>query len=156
MKVKSFFLVVSLVLMSACGNSETVSRIPDASVNLRANIDYYGLTTPYTYKSFTSKQGLPETTFLGYGGILLIGGIDFNGDHVAYYAFDLSCPVEARPDIKVGINKELLQAECPKCKSRYAVFEGAGYPTFGEAKEKSYYLRRYTTRLSGRDVIVTR
>ena len=156
MKVKSFFLVMLLAFMSACGNSETVSRIPDASVNLRANIDYWKITAILDYHRYVDKQGLPETSFLGFGGILLVNGFPVNGESVAYYAFDLSCPVEARPDIKVGINKELLQAECPKCKSRFAVFEGAGYPTYGEAKEKSYYLKRYSTRLSGRDVIVTR
>lgn len=156
MQIKTFIAVAILFIMTACGNSETVSRIPDASVNLRANIDYYGLTTPYTFKSFTSKQGLPESSFLGYGGILLVGGISFNGDLVAYYAYDLSCPVEARPDVRVVINNELLQAECPKCKSRFAVFEGGGFPVYGEAKTNSLYMKQYKTRLSGRDILISR
>lgn len=156
MQIKTFILPVLMLIMSACGNSETVSRIPDASVSMRVNIDYWKLSAVLNYHRFTDKQGLPESSFLGFGGILLVNGFPMNGESVAFYAYDLSCPVEARPDVRVVINSEHLQAECPKCKSRYAVFEGGGFPTFGEAKEKSYYLKRYNVRLSGRDVLISR
>ncbi|MGL4332680.1 MAG: hypothetical protein ACRCSR_07815 [Bacteroidales bacterium] len=156
MQIKTFIGAAIVFIMTACGNSETVSRIPDASVNVRVNIDYWKLSAVLDYHRFVDKQGLPASSFLGFGGILVVNGFPLNGESVAYYAYDLSCPVEARPDIRVTINPELLQAECPKCKSRFAVFEGGGFPVYGEAKTNSLYMKQYKTRLSGRDIYISR
>ncbi|MGL5317732.1 MAG: hypothetical protein ACRC9Q_03435 [Bacteroidales bacterium] len=156
MLVRTFITIICSLVLSGCENSETLSRIPEASVNLRVNIDYWKLTALLDYHRFLDKQGLPASTYLGYGGILVVNGFTFNGESEAFYAYDLACPVEAQTDVRVTINNDLIQAECPKCKSRFAVFEGGGVPVWGEAKKNSLFLKQYKTKLSGRDILISR
>lgn len=87
---------------------------------------------PYTYNSAT-----------GYGGVLLIRGQSFGGD-VVPLAYDLSCPVERLPDVRVFIDNNSLEAVCPDCHSRYDVTEAGGAPTDGPAKAMHYGLTPYT------------
>lgn len=101
---------------------------------------YFILTTdirepagfPYQYNSAT-----------GYGGVLLIGGQNvFDGD-VAPLVYDLSCPVERLPYVRVEIDNETLEAVCPDCESHYNVVEANGAPVSGPAKSMDYALTPY-------------
>lgn len=88
---------------------------------------------PYTYSSAT-----------GYGGVLLINGQNpFSGD-VGPLAYDLSCPVERLPDVRVYIDLNSLEAVCPDCESHYNVVEGGGAPLSGPAKAMHYALTPYS------------
>ena len=87
---------------------------------------------PYTYNSYT-----------GYGGVLLINGQSgFTGD-VGPLAYDLSCPVERLPDIRVYIDTNSLEAVCPDCGSHYDVVEAGGAPVSGPAQSMHYALTHY-------------
>lgn len=87
---------------------------------------------PYTYNSAT-----------GYGGVLLIGGQDpFTGD-VGPLAYDLSCPVERSPEVRVKVDLTNLDAVCPECGSHYNVITLGGAPVEGIAKDLGYGLTRY-------------
>ncbi len=80
----------------------------------------------------------------GYGGVLLIGGMDpYTGEPNVPLAYDLSCPVECSPIIRVNINPENYTAVCPKCHSVYNVTDAGGAPISGEAVAEKYRLRRY-------------
>lgn len=104
----------------------------------------YGIAGALDYRMFIRQTKQPEgffytaTTYTGYGGVLLVGDIYSNPQ-----AYDLSCPVERSPDIRVYIDNQSHQAVCPKCGSRFDVFENYGYPIQGPAAEKKFGLSRY-------------
>jgi len=132
-----FFLVISL---SGC-NDTYISSIPDYPVYLNLN-----LTTTYpTFRNSTNQVLLFEkpvivTDRIGYGGILVYSGLD--GE---YYAFDMSCPYEAKQNIRVHPNGN-AQVVCEGCGSVFDIGYGIGNPSSGKAKEA---LKRYKAMLSG-------
>ncbi len=107
-----------------------------------------GLTRSFiNYQGVTSPAGFPftATTYLGYGGVLLIGGVDpFTSETNVPLAYDLSCPVERSQTVRVAVDSESLEAVCPKCGSHYNVVTSGGSPVSGPALTDRYGLRRYT------------
>ncbi|MDE6458664.1 MAG: hypothetical protein K2L31_08735, partial [Muribaculum sp.] len=77
-------------------------------------------------------------TFTGFGGILLV--TDLTNSPLAY---DLSCPVEVSPTVRVRFNPDNLEARCPQCGSVYNVCEYQGSAVSGVAYDRKYGLRRY-------------
>ena len=62
-----------------------------------------------------------------------------------YYAFDLACPVEPYPWVRLELSG--LELRCPKCASHFDILSGMGRPTSGIARSP---LRRYrAVRLEG-------
>lgn len=100
---------------------------------------------PLGHWNFIKEQRIPsnysysEISATGFGGILLV--IDFVDQPVAY---DLSCPYEAKRDIRIVVDEESNMAECPKCHSKYFIYENYGQPESGPAADRKYGLRRYT------------
>lgn len=81
----------------------------------------------------------------GFGGILLIGGFEpTTADANAPLAYDLSCPIENDPTVRVSIYDETLLAVCPECGSTYDVIMLNGAPTSGPAYARKECLRPYT------------
>ena len=129
-------------------------RIPSMAVNIDMSNqgiwNWYGVHSygEFNYFIFTSKWRLPAgfaytyNSATGYGGVLLICGQGFSGD-VGPLAYDLSCPVERLPDVRVFIN-DYLEAECPDCGSRYNVTEANGAPVAGPAYSMHYALTPYS------------
>lgn len=82
----------------------------------------------------------PDYSYTGFGGVLL------TCDALSQlHAFDLACPVERQPTVRLAIQSDLF-AHCAKCGSTYDVFgleRIAGSPTSGIAFSKGYALRRY-------------
>lgn len=127
-------------------------RIPPASVRISfdtvAEWNTYGLggATDWTrfIRDSSRDKCVPrnypwtELTYTGYGGVLLV--IDVLGEP---RAFDLSCPVECKRDVRVEINSSDMVAVCPKCHSTYDVFSLLGHPLSGLAAERGYGLRIY-------------
>lgn len=153
-----FTLILSLPLMAA-GSCDSVDdeRIPAYAVSI--DIRGAGKWNTYGVAAFGSSRrfilplrqpaGFPysSTSATGYGGVLLICGLDlFTATADSPLAYDLSCPVEAKPDIRVEIEGELYEAVCPVCGSRYDVTMNGGAPISGPAAsgERKYALRRYS------------
>lgn len=95
-----------------------------------------------------SPSGFPfnANTYVGFGGILLIGGMDpYTSEPNVPLAYDLSCPVERSQTIRVAIDQDNLEAVCPKCGSHYDVIMAGGSPISGPALtgDYKYGLRRY-------------
>ena len=102
-------------------------------------INFQGERTP---------DGFPYTanTHVGFGGVLLIGGVDpFTSAPNVPLAYDLSCPVERSQTVRVRVDAATMEAVCPKCGSRYDVVIAGGSPVAGPALtgEYKYGLRRY-------------
>lgn len=88
---------------------------------------------PYTARSAT-----------GYGGVLLIGGMDpFTNDPNVPLAYDLACPYCRERDVRVKVDDSTMEAVCPKCDSHYNVVMGGGTPISGPAATRKFAMRRY-------------
>ncbi|MBD5226791.1 MAG: hypothetical protein HDS67_01865 [Bacteroidales bacterium] len=100
------------------------------------------------YKSTLEPAGFPFTgrTYTGYGGVLLISGIDAFTNEPGALAYDLSCPIERSQTVRVAVDPESLEAVCPVCLSHYDVTMRGGAPLSGPAAagKRKYGLRRYT------------
>jgi len=75
------------------------------------------------------------TEYLGYGGVLVYHTIDDR-----YCAFDMSCPYEAKPDVRVHCDNTGI-ARCDSCKSAFYVGDGNAFLIDGSAR---FPLKRYT------------
>ena len=98
--------------------------------------------------------GFPSTatTRTGYGGVLLISGMDaFTNEAGVPLAYDLSCPIEKSQTVRVAVDPETLEAVCPECHSHYDVVMRGGAPLSGPAAtgHRKYGLTRYQCIASG-------
>lgn len=150
-------LMVLLSAFSAC-NQVDDDRIPSLPVYINLSgagmWNSFGVSGVGIYRNFINYQGVisPDgfhftaNTHLGFGGVLLIGGIDpFTSEPNVPLAYDLSCPVECSQTVRVEIDPENLDAVCPVCGSRYDVLMAGGSPVAGPALtgDYKYALRRY-------------
>lgn len=153
----SLLLMALLSANSAC-NQVDDDRIPSLPVYINladAGLwNSYGVSGVGISRNFINSQGVispagfPFTanTYLGFGGVLLIGGVDpFTSEPNVPLAYDLSCPVECSPTVRVAIDPDNLEAVCPVCGSRFDVVMAGGSPVGGPALtgEYKYALRRY-------------
>jgi len=137
--------IVALLLMQAsCTDAIDSERIPALPVNIR--LDNSGLWNTYgvsgfgLYRCFSKPRRTPanfaftETTYTGYGGVLLMGGMDpYTSETNVPLAYDMACPVECDPGVYIYIDDDNLDAVCPACGSRYNVVMGGGAPLSGPA-----------------------
>ncbi|MEF9924339.1 MAG: hypothetical protein RR938_04040 [Muribaculaceae bacterium] len=154
MKIPLIIFAITMMLITSSCEKIDNQRIPGVAVNIELNNDglwnTYGVHSYGEYRIFIKSEGVPgnysytAATFTGYGGILLISGFDADtGDYNAPLAYDLACPVEAKSNIRVSIDKTTNEAVCPKCGSHYNVCEGQGTPLSGKAVEYKYGMQKY-------------
>ena len=147
--MKKLFLLVFFIatLFTSCEHIND-DRIPPVSVNIEfSNVgmwNTYGPAAATDFRYFIKSERYPinfpytGSTYTGWGGVLVVCDI-MNTPR----AFDLSCPVEAKNNIRIKVDKEKLEAVCPSCGSRFDVFDTPGYPLSGPAHEKKYGLKQY-------------
>lgn len=149
---------LAAVIVSVGCNEVDDERIPAMPVSI--NLGDAGLWNSYgvhgfgNWRVFVPQDGEPAgfhytaTTATGFGGVLLISGMDpFSGDTDVPLAYDLACPVERNPRVRVMVvSDERYEAVCPECGSRYDVTMRGGSPVGGEAATGKYKLglKRYT------------
>ena len=142
----AFFLFICFPF-TGC-NDNYISSIPDFPVYMDLNLTTTYPTFRNSYNhSLTFEKGVLATDRTGYGGILVYTGLDGG-----YYAFDMSCPYEAKQNIRVYPNDK-AQAVCEGCGSVFDIGYGIGNPVSGKAKET---LKRYKAGLSGDILYITR
>lgn len=149
-----------LLLMIICLSVSSCHQLNDERIPLMAvNIDLsnqglwntYGVHAygQYNYFIFTTSMRQPAgfsysyNSATGYGGVLLIGGQNVYTGDMAPLAYDLSCPVERLPEVRVFIDNNSLEAVCPDCGSHYNVVEANGAPLSGPAQSMHYALTPY-------------
>lgn len=150
-------LLPAAIFLAGCHTVDD-DRIPTYAVNI--NISDIGSWNTYGVSGFGSSRrfilssslrepsGFPysQQSATGYGGVLLINGMDpFTATTDTPLAYDLSCPVEVKPEVRVEIEGDLYEAVCPVCGSHYDVTMGGGSPLSGPAAtgKYKYGLRRY-------------
>lgn len=141
---------VSLFVMmtGGCGKVDD-DRLPAMPVYI--DLGNAGLWNIYGVHSFGDSRrfvpGLGEprgyaynvSTGTGFGGVLLIGGMNpYTTETGVPLAYDLACPVERDPQVRVQISGERFDAVCPKCGSHYDVTMRGGAPLSGPASEGQY------------------
>ncbi|MBQ0121118.1 MAG: hypothetical protein KBT13_08390 [Bacteroidales bacterium] len=143
-------LVMLLAVASGCqriNNKEVPNYVVNIDLGSHALWATYGVSGVGEHRIFDRAQHLPANfaynanTYTGYGGVLLIMGLDASTGSYAPIAFDASCPVERQASVKVSIDASTLEAVCPQCKSRYNVLTGSGGPVSGRAYTSKYGLR---------------
>lgn len=142
------------VLLSACHQLND-ERIPSMAVNIDLSNqgiwNSYGVHGYGQYVNFIFTTGIRQpsgfpynlNSATGYGGILLIWGQNAFTGEVGPLAYDLSCPVERLPSVRVYIDNNTLEAVCPDCGSHYDVIEAGGAPRSGPAEAMHYALTHY-------------
>lgn len=150
----SAFLILSCLALWSC-HSLIDDRIPHMPVNIdlgnQGVWNSYGVVGFGDFRYFILGNGMvvppgfPYTynSATGFGGVLLILGQNPFSNEVEPIAYDLSCPVERQPDIRVEVDPISYEAICPDCESHYNVIERGGAPTEGPAKEMGYQLMMY-------------
>lgn len=156
---KSYFygiaVALAMVAMASCNTIDS-DRIPSMPVNINLTPQSawhtYGVTAFGDYRYFIREAREPsnfpwlEATRTGFGGVLLIRGVDaFTNEADVPLAYDLACPVERRADVRVRMvpTDALPVAQCPECGSRYNVIEAGGRPISGPALNDGFGLRIY-------------
>lgn len=148
-----------ILLLSAGCTTIDDNKIPSMPVSLNlASVslwDTYGVAGYGEWRIFIRSLGEPrnfpytDKSATGYGGLLIVSGFNpFTLEAGVPMAYDLSCPVEAKPDVRVKMqeSESMPFAVCPVCGSHYDVVERGGSPTEGPALQRKYGLRRYEGR----------
>lgn len=131
------------------------SRIPamPVSINLLTTgiWNSYGVAAYGQYRNFILTSTIHEPanfsfradSHTGYGGVLLIYGQNPFSLEVGPLAYDLSCPYERKPDIRVKVDSKTFEAYCVVCGSRYNVTERGGSPIAGPSLTDHYQMKMY-------------
>lgn len=157
-RLKFLYALLLMPLLSLAGACNTVDdeRIPNMAVAINLQTAdlwaTYGVSGYGQYRIFIRSLGEPRNfpyvsnSATGYGGVLLISGFNpYTLEAAVPLAYDLACPVECKPDIRVRMLSDgvLPVAVCPECGSHYDVTERGGAPSEGPALTQNLGLRRY-------------
>ena len=144
--ISVFFALLVLSLGSGCDKIDN-KTVPSFTVRIDlGNIalwNTYGVAGMGDYRIFNREKQLPSNfpynvnTYTGYGGVLLMMGLE------APMAYDLSCPVEVSRDVILSVNPDNYDAVCPRCGSRFNPLTGAGGPMSGVAINNKVGMRQY-------------
>ena len=129
-------LLAVLVGILACDKESHELNTPLRSVWLNLPLQaqpYRALLEPTG--AVTIVEPPTETSAIGYAGVLIVHGLSPN----QFYAYDLSCPVENSPNIRI-VGHDPLNVRCPKCQTKYEVLLGSGAVLSGSGRSP---LRKY-------------
>lgn len=143
---RALMMAAIALLCSACDHIDN-KAVPSFTVRIDlgsfALWNTYGVNGVGEYRIFNRDKNLPANfpynvnTFTGYGGVLLMMGID------GPMAYDLACPVEISQNITLSIDANTYEAICPSCKSHFNPLTGAGGPSSGVAVNNKLGMRQY-------------
>lgn len=137
-------LTISLLLFIpfSCGNEEDANVLPVVPVNFKINLQVdHELRTPGNYKEYI-KSNL-DKEYLGYGGLLVLRSI--YDEEIPFRAFDLSCPYEKSPTIRVKASREKgVIATCQECGRIYNLLEDGKITS----ESSKLHLQRYNVKPS--------
>ena len=147
--LKVYLLLVALAMIVWCGACDTIDNKVIPRYTVRIDLGSYAMWSVYgvngmgDYRIFNRDKRLPSNypydvnTYTGYGGVLLMMGID------GPMAYDLSCPVEASQEVILSIDPNNFDAVCSRCGSRFNPLTGMGAPLSGVAINNKVGMRQY-------------
>lgn len=116
---KRIIAILALALtLGSCGEEESRNVI-DTYVDYMIYTNAWDseLNSPFTTKTF------PPGKNSGLGGLLALSYSIDGG--IGLHVYDLACPNEKNPNIKLRVNNK-LEAECEKCGSTFDIINGRG------------------------------
>ena len=144
-----YIMCIALVMLVSCTEvSDNAVPAYPVSINL-STAGYwqtYGVHSPGAYRLFVKSDRIPANypytanTYTGFGGVMLVSDIYTNTPK----AYDLSCPVECKSNVRIAIDEKTYEAVCASCGSRYDVMGGWGTPISGKALTRKVGLSRYS------------
>jgi nitrite reductase/ring-hydroxylating ferredoxin subunit len=141
------FIAAWLFSITSCKKVENPVPVWRVYLNLDLTFEDKELKAVPSYKTFTLKDAnLAQGESVGFGGVLVVHNM-FD----EYRAFDLACPYEAKQNVLIEVDNEVLYAVCPVCGTKYDVGTGNGAPS-GPGR---HYLRIYNVVRNGSKLIVT-
>ncbi len=162
MKTKrAFYILIVLVVLMTAGACEHIDNktVPRFTVHIDlggfAMWSTYGVNGMGDYRIFNREKRIPANfpynvnTYTGFGGVLLIMGID------GPLAYDLACPVEISPEVTLSINSDNFEAVCPRCNSHFDPLMGAGGPVSGVAINNKVGMRQYRVMANNGGYVIT-
>ena len=156
--IRVFAALLLLVAASACDHIDN-KTIPNFGV--RIDLGNYALWNTYgvngmgDFRIFNREKRIPANfpynvnTFTGYGGVLLMMGMEMP------MAYDLACPVEVSQDVILSISADNFEAVCPRCNSHFDPLMGAGAPVSGVAINNKVGMRQYRVMASNGGYVIT-
>lgn len=166
--LKSLLLSLGCLLLLPGCQQLNDERIPTYAVSIDLGNpgiwSAYGVVNYGQYNYFVLPMRLPQGfpynmySATGYGGVLLIMGFDPALGEPAPLVYDMSCPVERLPDVRVYVDPEspTFEAVCEECGSHYDVANAFGAPTSGPALSMKYALTPYRVLPSNGGYIIGR
>ena len=147
-KLSNIVVILLFLFLLSCGKEEVRQTIPFAHVHFRIDLNGHdhALRNPLAYKFFL--QGRLQTDRVGYGGLLVVSSID--GEQL--FAFDLACPCQRRPDIRV-VPTANGTAVCTTCNSVFITSFGLGTVQSGTTRAP---LQRYVVQRQSPGVFLIR
>ena len=123
--------VALLGMLAGCEGRGHYSSVPDAFVLIQVNVPVYyphlngiGASQCFTKDDINVTQQNYENRIqaTGYGGVLVYAAPssdpnNFSG--IEYQAYDMACPNEADPDVRVWPDSTGIYAVCEQCGSRF-------------------------------------
>lgn len=136
-----------MVVFVSCENDDQ-RRIPDVPVYLELDLNGKYSTFRNVYDTVVYQSSVTVKDYIGFGGILVNIGFDGN-----YYAYDLACPYEVNPSIRIYPDESGMKAICRNCGSEFEIWNGTGMVSKAPSK---WNLKRYQTRVLDGVLHVTR
>jgi hypothetical protein len=144
-----------LIILSLIACEKTPENPVYGSVYLRLDLQNRdkALRGVPSYRTYSlSKPGVdynPQINErIGLGGLLVV-----RTPFDTWAAFDLACPNEPTPNQNaiVEVDEDGINAVCPRCGTKYQIFDGTGIALEG----KKFGLRSYNVAVSGNTGVVT-
>ena len=158
---KAFHILVAVLVLMTAGACDHINNKAVPSFGVRIDLGNYAMWNTYgvsgvgDFRIFNREKRIPSNfpynvnTYTGYGGVLLMMGID------GPMAYDLACPVEISPDVVLSVSADDFQAVCPRCKSHFDPLSGAGGPVSGVAINNKVGMRQYRVWPSNGGYVIT-
>lgn len=154
-------MVLSMVALTACDESQMESPVPLHRVTYNCNIttinaamgqaNVPNLDTQPGYVLINDYRNVSE--IIGVAGLLLY----HSAFEDVFYAYDLACPYcwqQQQKPVQIGM-KDDFTAQCADCQSEFgAVQYGSPAPTAGPANKENLILRQYKAHLAGYNTLV--
>lgn len=137
--------LLAAVSLAAC-KTEVKTSVPSTRVSLEFNIlrDAPQLNANGGVATFIKPKY--RNQYLGYGGVVV-----FHDFEDRFVAFDLACPNEVDPQVRLNVDSIPGEAVCPQCGAVFDIGYGHGYPVAGNCRNP---MRQYGVAVSNYDVHV--
>lgn len=168
----SAMLLLSVALIPGCTEASFDSPIPAYNISYSVNINTVGGVDEGTTDLRSGGSWVAKYNWSTASSIIGVGGLFICHDHFEqgqYHAYDMACPYCYRSQAGSKLNRlqfttalKVMTTDgyglrCPDCESEFGyTFQGLPVASSGPANVENIILRKYTARLNGDIVYVSK